>query len=64
MFTCMMGWLILVITLPSFQLVNCILYLWGGGMLGEVVERTQVNVGRYECVNIGYTSSSSATVIA
>ena len=38
----MMGWLILVITLSSFQLVKLDSVFVGGGMLGEVVEITQV----------------------
>ena len=55
MLTCMMGWLILVITLSSFQLVKLDSVFVGGGMLGEVVEITQVTseyVGLLH-VNIG-----------
>ena len=38
MLTSMMGWLILVITLSSFQLVKLdFVFVGGGGMLGEVV---------------------------
>ena len=59
MLTCMMGWLILVITLSSFQLVKLdSVFVGGGGMLGEVVETTQVK-SRYVGilnVNIGKPS--------